>query len=387
MRINMRRKYKISTYNLICLSVIIVCFIYVIGWVGYRYKMFDRLSGLAGENIAKIKEQIIKNDTDDNMDNAMPVVEIEKNNESVMVVINNENAMALDTGADIFEGAENGLSSFDTMGGKLTKSQIQKLNKNRNLIKVLRDEKKPEFLINNFFSVDATTSVTEEMMNPKKLLSFNVALKDVEKKDAIILIYHTHSSETYSDSVKGKRSDTIVGVGDYLTKLLEEKGYTVIHDSTAFDIKDGKWNRESYDTALPKLKKHIKDNPGIVVTIDLHRNSGRQKAVTTMNGKNVAQIMLFNGVSRNKTGQRLSLVNDNLQGNLAFSLRLLMCSMEKYPDFARKTYIKGYRYNLHLVPRALLVEVGNEKNSVAEAKAAMVPFSEMLDEVLTGKYK
>ena len=38
-----------------------------------------------------------------------------------------------------------------------------------------------------------------------------------------ILIYHTHSQETFVDSREGKEEDTIVGVGNYLTDLLEER--------------------------------------------------------------------------------------------------------------------------------------------------------------------
>ena len=54
-----------------------------------------------------------------------------------------------------------------------------------------------------------------------------------------------------------------------------------------------------------------------------------------------------------------------------------------YPDFINKTYIKGYRYNMHLVEKYMLIEVGNNKNSVMEAKLAMVPFAKILNKVLT----
>ena len=370
-----RNPYK--NYNRLCKIIIAISICYIVCVGVFNVPDIEHLLDKAEDRVVSARE-FIKGENDE-----LPFVDIEKNNESIMVVINDENLATIKKEEIISEQLAGG---FDPLGGTLTKVQQNKLNKNRSIIENLKKEKNATYLINNFFSVDSTTSVTEDMMNPNKLLSYKIATGNKNKKENIILIYHTHSSESYSDSVKGNRSDTIVGVGDYLTELLEEKGYTVIHDTTAYDVKNGKWNRESYDTALPSLKKYIKENPGIIVTIDLHRNSGNEKAVTIMNGVNVAQIMLFNGVSRNKNGQRVGLENKNLQGNLAFSLRLLMCSMEKYPDFAKKTYIKGYRYNLHLVPRALLVEVGNDKNTVAEAKAAMVPFADILDEVLTGKY-
>ena len=126
----------------------------------------------------------------------------------------------------------------------------------------------------------------------------------------------------------------------------------------------------------------------VIIKIDncnhfwLHRNSGEKKAIAQINGENVAKVMFFNGVSRTKTGTRTSLYNENLSSNLAFSLQLQMKSMEKYPGFSEKIYIKGYRYNLHIAPKAMLIEVGNDKNTVEEAKKAMVPFSEILDDVI-----
>ena len=56
-----------------------------------------------------------------------------------------------------------------------------------------------------------------------------------------------------------------------------------------------------------------------------------------------------------------------------------------YPDLTRKIYIKGYRYNLHLVKRAMLVEVGAQNNTVKEAENAMKPLAEMLYRLLSGE--
>lgn len=59
--------------------------------------------------------------------------------------------------------------------------------------------------------------------------------------------------------------------------------------------------------------------------------------------------------------------------------------MQSYPDFAKPVYLKSYRYNLHLRKRALLVELGNENNTVEEAKNAMEPLAQILNEELSGK--
>ena len=53
-----------------------------------------------------------------------------------------------------------------------------------------------------------------------------------------------------------------------------------------------------------------------------------------------------------------------------------------YPDFTRKIYLKGYRYNLHFRPKSVLVEVGAQTNTLQEAMNAMDPLAKILDTVL-----
>ena len=48
----------------------------------------------------------------------------------------------------------------------------------------------------------------------------------------------------------------------------------------------------------------------------------------------------------------------------------------------RKIYIKTYRYNLHVKPRAMLLEVGANTNTLQEVKNAMEPIADMLNDVL-----
>ncbi|MFR7832141.1 MAG: stage II sporulation protein P [Blautia wexlerae] len=55
-----------------------------------------------------------------------------------------------------------------------------------------------------------------------------------------------------------------------------------------------------------------------------------------------------------------------------------------YPQFYRGIYLAGYRYNLHLRPRSLLLEAGAQTNTVQEVKNAMEPFADILDKVLQG---
>ena len=106
---------------------------------------------------------------------------------------------------------------------------------------------------------------------------------------------------------------------------------------------------------------------------------------TTINGKKSAIVMFFNGMSRTKSGPIAYLQNPNLKGNLAFSLQLKCKAMEYYDEFTKPIYLKGYRYNLHLKERSLLIELGNENNTVEEAKNAAAPLADILHKVLSGQ--
>jgi stage II sporulation protein P len=55
---------------------------------------------------------------------------------------------------------------------------------------------------------------------------------------------------------------------------------------------------------------------------------------------------------------------------------------ERYPGFARKVYLKPYRYSLHMLPKTLLVEVGAQNNTKQEALNAMEPLAEILAKVV-----
>lgn len=241
------------------------------------------------------------------------------------------------------------------------------------------------FLIQNMYIVDSSTKAVKSAFDSEKLLSYDMTIA-LNKRKPQILIYHTHASEGYIDSRKGKSEDTVVGVGEYLRELLEDKGYTVIHDTTVYDMKDGKDNRNyAYSTARPGIEKILEENPSIEVVIDLHRDSGA-KRLATVDGEKVAQIMLFNGLCRDSSGEPLSnLENKNITGNLAFSLQLKITGDKLYPGLMKKVYLKNYRYNMHFREKSLLVELGTQNNTVSEAYAAMVPFADVLVEVLKQK--
>ena len=248
-----------------------------------------------------------------------------------------------------------------------------------------------EYLVSNFYTVDSSTSVTENFLDIQKLLKKDMTI-DTEEDGPKILIYHTHSQEAFKDSRKGKSADTIMGMGAYLASILnEEYGIETIHHEGVYDLIDKKLDRsKAYQLALPEVEKILKENPSIEVVIDLHRDGVKESThlVTEIDGKKTAQIMFFNGLSRTRAnGDIAYLANPYIEDNLAFSLRMQLEAMNKYPGFTRRIYLKSYRYNMHLMPRTLLVEAGAQTNTVEEMRRAMEVLAELLDNVLTTQKK
>lgn len=251
------------------------------------------------------------------------------------------------------------------------------------LVEQLKKNKSVNFLLRKFYIVDSTTSVDKSVFQVDKMLKKDYSIK--KTKEPKILIFHTHGGTEFFGEEKNKNS--IIEVGVELEEQLEKKyGFTVLHDKTKYDYINGSMDRnKAYTKALDGVKKTLEENPSIEVVIDLHRDAGNNKTkrVTQIDGKTVAQFMIFNGLSRNKRGEIAYLHNDNLQDNLAFGLQVKLRAMERYPDLTIKNYLKGYRYNMHLCKRFLLIELGNQNNTVEEAKNTMSYLAQILNDVLT----
>ena len=242
-----------------------------------------------------------------------------------------------------------------------------------------------ETLVRNFYAIDANTMAGSDQLSVEKLLGMDMTLPQ-EGDGPQILIYHTHSQEAFADSVPGDVNTGIVGVGECLTKILTEQyGYRVLHNTGQYDVET---RDNAYSRALPAVEQILAENPSIQVIIDLHRDEVAEetKLVTDIQGRPTARFMFFNGLSRTrKTGDIDYLANENQEANLAFSFQMQLKAAEYYPGLTRRIYLKGYRYNMHLRPRTLLVELGAQNNTVEEAINACDPLAHILDMVIKGE--
>jgi stage II sporulation protein P len=241
-----------------------------------------------------------------------------------------------------------------------------------------------DFLLSKFYTVEENTEILPEELNAEELLAMDMSI-DRTVDGPQILIYHTHSQEGFVDSVPGDNSTTIVGVGEYLTQLLREKGYEVLHVTSVYDLVDGKLDRnEAYSKAYEEISAILEENPSIQSVIDLHRDGVAEgtRLVTEIDGKTMARFMFFNGLSRTKKNGPIEyLYNPYIRENLALTLQLKLKCEQEYPGLARNIYLKSLRYNLHLSDKALLIEAGAQTNTLQEMLNTMEPLADVLDKV------
>lgn len=227
----------------------------------------------------------------------------------------------------------------------------------------------------DFFVKDSTGSGTDLLAALEEEPSVHL------KRDgsAEILIYHTHTSEAYSQSYTGfyytdmatrteDPDQSVVAAGEALKQALEAQGFGVVHDTT---VNDALYNG-SYDRSWEVLQKNLAEYPTLQVTIDVHRDSMttdsgvKYKPTVTVNGRKAAQVMLIAGCDANGGWGDFPRWEENLR----LALRVQQKLQQLYPGLARPLNFSNSKYNMNATPGSMLVEVGTEVNTVSEARYA-----------------
>lgn len=203
-----------------------------------------------------------------------------------------------------------------------------------------------------------------------------ISLAVENKAEPTVLIFHTHTTESYEMLNKGwytsdyvTRSDdptrNMVRVGTALCEELEKMGIGVIHDT---QIHDAKYTG-AYDRSRASIAQIMQENPSIKVVIDVHRDAIKQsdgtrvKPTATINGKKAAQIMIIAGCEDGK-------VTDfpTWEENLTFALRLQEIAETQYPGLMRPILFSARKYNMDVTPCSVLLEMGSDSNTLEEAE-------------------
>ncbi len=196
--------------------------------------------------------------------------------------------------------------------------------------------------------------------------------------DTLVIIYHTHTGETYAltdgtDRLEGKGGG-VVQAGAAVKEVLESRyGIKAAHAQT---IHDAKYDT-SYLESEKTLRKLLAAHQGAKVVLDIHRDAGRSRrnSLVEINGREVAPILLV-------VGSDVRLPFPTWKKNYQFANELATRLNEKYSGLCLGVRVKDGRYNQFLHPRAVLVEIGSVNNSTGEAVASARLFADVLGQII-----
>ena len=217
--------------------------------------------------------------------------------------------------------------------------------------------------------------LTEEMLKPE----VSVNMKN-------ILIYHTHSSESYTSSENYQYTATgnfrttdinynVVRVGTELTNYMKHYGYNVIHDTTIYD----KSYSESYDRSLSGVAKLLEENEDTDILFDIHRDAIADSSyapTVKIGDEEAAQLMFV--IGSNGGGSK----HDNWNENLKLAIKIQEKANELYPGLFKPIVLRDSRYNQQLAIGASIIEVGATGNTMEQCLTSMKYLSKVLSEVL-----
>ncbi len=295
-----------------------------------------------------------------------------------------------------FSNSENS-SQVSSVTNSSVPKDVQMLMKNAE--KKYADSPKDGLIIESDYSKQNATSEFNGIYLRNTTLNHKVNISDyvnkkvyasVDVSQPTVLIYHTHSTETYElldrgyytkarSSLSQDKKENMIRVGEEICKVLEKNGYKTIHDKTVYDEEyNGAYNR-----SFEGVKNTLKNNPSIQIVLDIHRGTiyqkdgSRIKTVTEIDGKKIAQIQIISGCEDGN-------VTDfpNWEKNFAFAVKLQKQLADTNSKLVRPLLLCSRKYNMHLMPCALQIEIGTDANTLLEAVYSAEFFAESLSQLL-----
>lgn len=221
-----------------------------------------------------------------------------------------------------------------------------------------------------------TYNLTEDILNP-----------DIKIDNKNILIFHTHSCESYTPSEKYQYTQTgnyrttdknysVIRVGTELENYLKQYNINVIHDTSYHDYPS---YTGSYTRSLQTVENILKTNQSDII-IDLHRDAVGSRpdyAPTVKMGDDYAAQIMF-VIGTNEGG----LWHPNWQQNLKFAVKVQQKAEEMYPGLFKPIMLTKSRYNQHTGKYANIMEIGSTGNTLDQCLTSMKYLSAVLNEVL-----
>ena len=216
-------------------------------------------------------------------------------------------------------------------------------------------------------------------IDTQALLCQPLSFLPVKGEKPQVLIVHTHTSEGYAPEERTTDpKKNVTAIGEVIASYLEKQGIKVIHDKT---VHDTDYNG-SYSRCLETVERRLKEHPTVQIVLDVHRdaatleNGQSLQVVSDINGTQTGQIMLVAGTDEG------GLDHPYWQTNLAFALKIQQAMDENAPGLSRPLNVRKERFNQHLAPGMLIVEVAASGNSMEEARRGALLFAKSLYTVL-----
>lgn len=218
-------------------------------------------------------------------------------------------------------------------------------------------------------------TLTQDMLKP-----------DVKVNLKNILIYHTHTCESYTPSENFNYKQTgnyrtidknysVVRVGRELETMLKPYGYNIIHDETYHDYPS---YTGSYYNSLETVEKILQDNKNYDIVFDIHRDAigDNTYAPTVKIGDEYAAQLMFvigsdGGVDEHK----------NWEQNLKFAVKVQQKANELYPGLFKPIILRNSDYNQFVTKGASIIEVGATGNTLDQCLVSMKYLAKVLREL------
>jgi stage II sporulation protein P len=278
---------------------------------------------------------------------------------------------------------------------KLMKNNKKSYTKSNSIGKTSEEAYQGGGTILSFNDLEIQSKIPQSFYNPdiEALLAKGAQLKIKDKSKPTILVYHSHTTESYSlldvgyyiksDARSSDTAQNMVRVGDELVKYLENQGFTVIHDT---EIHDTDYN-SSYDSSREIVEKYLEEYPSIEITIDVHRdditysNKTKVKPTATINGKKAARMMIIAGCEYGRVKNF-----PDWEYNLRFDLQVQSKVNEMYQGLMRPILFSERKYNMYETYNSFLLEIGTDANTLDEACYSARLFGNALGKLLNEKY-
>lgn len=248
----------------------------------------------------------------------------------------------------------------------------------------------PAFSAQDAALVQITNRVGAEL-DPEALISQPVQI-DLSVDGPVILILHTHATEAYTMTDASRYEETsayrtddtaynVVRVGQAMADRLNALGIETLHDTELHDLNG---YNDSYARTRETIAAYLDAYPSLQMVIDVHRDAidagdGTQLAMTAeINGEEYARLMLVMGTDFG------GLEHPNWRDNLSLAMKLQAQGEKNTSGVFRALSLCDSRFNEHMTPNSLLIEVGTAGNTLPQALNSAEFFADVLVQVLRG---